>query len=381
MRSIWTNVVASILLIAIVGCFLWLIVSRRQAMDSVPPPVQAEMPEAVQVATVQPIEIRSSATAIGTVLAPRSIQLRTELVGMVSKVFFSPGMIVEKNQDLVHFDTSVEELQLKSAEAIREMSNSNYTRSEQASNARAISELELEQAKSSLAQANAEVERLKVVIEKKKLRAPFRARAGLFDIHPGQYLPEGTPITMLQGIEETDPYVHIDFMMSQLVADYLKLGDCVSVIATEESIPATIIAVDSQADKVTRNVMARAKLQNPPETLQPNDSVRLEMKFGLPVPMVKIPFTALRNAPSGAFVYIAQFDSEDSTKLRAYTRNVTPGVSFGEFVTIKEGLKEGETVVTDGSFKLRDGVLIAPVEKTSSDSQSGVNSGVGHLGE
>jgi membrane fusion protein, multidrug efflux system len=381
MRSIWTNVVASTLLIVIVGCFLWLIVSRRQAMDNVPPPEQPEVPEVVHVATVQPTEIRSSATAIGTVLAPRSVQLRTELVGMVSKVFFSPGMIVEKNQDLVHFDTSVEELQLKSAEAIRDMSKSNFTRSEQASNARAISELELEQAKSSLAQANAEVDRLKVVIEKKKLRAPFRARAGLFDIHPGQYLPEGTPITMLQGIEETDPYVHIDFMMSQLVADYLKLGDCVSVIATEESIPATIIAIDSQADKVTRNVMARAKLQNPPETLQPNDSVRLEMKFGEPLPMVKIPFTALRNAPSGAFVYVAQFDPKDSTKLRAYSRNVEPVPSFGEFVTIKEGLKEDETVVTDGSFKLRDGVLIAPVEKTQSDSQSVINSGARHSGE
>lgn len=381
MRSIWTNVVASTLLILIVGCFFWLIVSRRQAMDSVPPPEQREVPEAVQVSTVQPIEMRSSATAIGTVLAPRSIQLRTELVGMVSKVFFSPGMIVEKNQDLVHFDTSVEELQLKSAEAIREMSKSNYTRSEQASNARAISELELEQAKSLLAQANAEVERLKVVIEKKKLRAPFRARAGLFDIHPGQYLPEGTPITMLQGIEETNPYVHIDFMMSQQVADYLKLGDCVSVIATEDSIPATIIAIDSQADKVTRNVMARAELKNPPETLQPNDSVRLEMKFGKPVPMVKIPSTSLRNAPSGAFVYVAARDPKDSTKLRAYMRNVKTGASFGEFVTIKAGIREGETVVTDGSFKLRDGVLIAPVEKTPSDLKSGVNSGAGHSGE
>ena len=383
MRSIWTNIVASILLILIVGCFLWLIVSRRQAMDNVPQQEQPEMPETVKIATVLPIKLSSSATAIGTVLAPKSIQLRTELVGMVSEVFFKPGELVEENQELVHFDTRVEELQLKSAEAIREILASTYRRSEQANSARAISELELEQAKSSLAQANAEVERLKVVIEKKKLRAPFRARAGLFDIHPGQYLPEGTPITMLQGIEESEPYVHIDFMMSQLVADYLKLGDCVSVLASEkkEPIPATIIAIDSQADKVTRNVMARAELKNPPETLQPNDSVRLEMKFGEPLPMVKIPFTALRNAPSGAFVYVVQHDPKDSAKLRAYTRNVKPGSSFGEFVTIKEGLMEGETVVTDGSFKLRGGVLIAPVENAPSDSQSGVNSGAGHSGE
>jgi membrane fusion protein (multidrug efflux system) len=381
MRSVWTNIVASILLILMVGCFLWLIVSRRQAMDNVPQQDQPEMPETVKIATVLPIKLSSSATAIGTVLAPKSVQLRTELVGMVSEVFFSPGKIVEKNQDLVHFDTSVEELQLKSAEAIHRIADSTYRRSEQASDARAISDLELEEAKSSLDQANAEVERLKVMIEKKRLRAPFRARAGLFDIHPGQYLPEGTPITMLQGIDESDPHVHIDFMMSQQVADYLKEGDCISVVSTEEPTKATIIAIDSQADKVTRNVLARAKLENPPDTMQPNDSVRLEMKFGIAVPMVKIPVTALRNAPRGSFVYVAKQDPKDSAKLRAYMRNVTPSVSVGEFVTIEKGLTEGETVVTVGSFKLKDGVLIVLDDEAPSDSESSTNAGAGLSGE
>ena len=374
MRSIWTNVIASLLLIAIVSSFLWLVVSRRQAMDSVPPPSHPESPEAVGIATVLPIEMTSSATAIGTVLAPKSIQLRTELVGMVSEVFFKPGELVEANQDLVHFDTSVEELQLKSAEAIRRISESNYRRSEQASSARAISDLELEQAKTSLEQANAEVERLKVIIEKKRLRAPFRARAGLFDLHKGQYLPEGTSITMLQGIDE---YVHVDFMMSQQIADFLKVGDCVFVNSATKLTPAMIIAIDSQADKVTRNVMARAKLENPPSTLLPNDSVRLEIKFGPKVSTVKIPFTALRTSPAGAFVYVAQRDATDPKKLRAVMRSVVPGTSVGEFITIEKGLQEGETVVTDGSFKLRDSVLIAPVDETSSKLQSDVNSGKG----
>lgn len=374
MRSIWTNVIASLLLIAIVGTFLWLVVSRRQAMDSVPPPDPHETEESVTYASVLPIEWSSSATAIGTVLAPKSIQLRTELVGMVSEVFFKPGELVEANQELVHFDTRVEELQLKSAEAIRRISESTYRRSEQASSARAISDLELEQAKSTLEQANAEVERLKVMIEKKRLRAPFRARAGLFDLHEGQYLPEGTPITMLQGI---DDYVHVDFMMSQQVADFLKVGESVDVLVGEESISATIIAIDSQADKVTRNVMARAKLKNPPSTLLPNDSVRLEIKFGEKVSRVKIPLVALRNSPDGAFVYVAQRDAKDPKKTRAAVRNVEPGTTTGEFVTIEKGLQEGETVVMDGSFKLRDGVLIKPTNETPIELQSDVNLGKG----
>jgi membrane fusion protein (multidrug efflux system) len=374
MRSIWSKIVASILLIVIVGGFLWLIVSRRRTMDNAPVAQQVEMPEAVGVAIVEPIETRASATAIGTVLAPRSIQLRTELVGLVSAVSFSPGQIVEQDQILVQFDTSVEKAQLASAQAMRQIAESTYKRSKQASDARAISELELEQSAAMFAQADAEVMRLEAIIQKKTLRAPFRARAGLFDLHPGQYLPEGTAITMLQGI---DPYAHIDFMMPQQVADFIKVGDCIFVNSEAQQTQAIVIAIDSQADKVTRNVMARAKLDNPPASLQPNDSIRLEMKYGPSISSVKIPFTALRSAPSGSFVYVAQADEKDSSKLRAVMKNVSPGASAGQFVTIGEGLKVGETVVTDGSFKLRDGVLIVPVESKSSNPKQGSNAGPG----
>lgn len=357
MRSIWTNIIASILLIAAVGGSVGLIVYMRQRMDSKPPPVMEETAEVVSFSKAEGVETRSTATAIGTVLATQYIQLRTELVGTVSEVNFKPGEKVERNQVLVKLDTRVEDAQLESATAALAIAQSTYARSKQAWEAKAISELEYEQANAQLQQANAEVARLEAIIAKKTLRAPFDAKAGLFDLQPGQYLPEGTAITMLQGTEDA---VYIDFMMPQAVADSVRQGDEVHLIHFDKTLPASIIAIDSQADKVTRNILARCLLKNPPETLQPNDSVKVEMAYGQSIPAVKIPYSALRSAPTGPYVYVTEPDEKEPQKQRAKMRAVQPGRSIDGFVTILQGLKAGETVVSDGSFKIRPDLWVAP---------------------
>jgi membrane fusion protein (multidrug efflux system) len=279
---------------------------------------------------------------------------------MIASLQFKPGQIVEQAQVLLELDSSVEKAQLDSALALRQIADSTYRRTKLASENRAISEMELDQSASVLAQAKAEVARLEAIIRRKTIIAPFRAKAGLFDLHQGQYLPEGAPITMLQGVED---YVFVDFMMPQQVADFLHTNDSVSILlSAKESLPACVVAVDSQADKLTRSVMARAKIDSPPALLQPNDSVKVVIDYGPRVDSVQIPLTALRSAPTSAFVFVAEKDTSDETKMRARMRNVVPGPTVGQNVSILSGLQEGERVVTDGSFKLRDKAWIIDAE-------------------
>jgi membrane fusion protein (multidrug efflux system) len=307
-----------------------------------------------------PIQTQSKATAVGTILAPRSIQLRTEMVGTIAFIGFKPGEIVEEAQELLKLDSSVEKAQLASAKALQQIADSTYQRTKLASESRAISEMELDQSASVLAQARAEVARLEAIIRRKTIIAPFRAKAGLFDLHEGQYLPEGAPITMLQGVED---YVFVDFMMPQQVADFLHTNDSVSILlSAKESLPACVVAVDSQADKLTRSVMARAKIDSPPTVLQPNDSVKVAIDYGPRVDSVQVPLTALRSAPTSAFVFVVEKDANDETKLLARMRNVVPGPTVGQNVSILSGLQAGERVVTDGSFKLRNEAWIIPAE-------------------
>jgi membrane fusion protein (multidrug efflux system) len=275
------------------------------------------------------------------------------LVGIVESIAMVSGSIAEPNDLLVQFDTSVEQAELQSAMASKKIADSTFRRTQEAARVNASTQLELEQSEAAVAQANAEVLRLQAVIRKKTLRAPFRARVGLFDIHPGQYLQEGTEIAMLQGI---DSFVNVDFAMPQQVADELRLGDKISLRTNLEIILAQITAIDSQADRLTRGVKARARVDNPPSSMQPNDSVRVQMEYGAPIEGVLIPSASLRSAPSGPFVFAAE--PSEKGALRAHQVEVVAGRTVGDNVVILRGITPGQRIVADGSFKLREGSLL-----------------------
>ncbi len=350
------TIVGSVVLVLVVIGVLAGIGYKKYKLMTAPPPPNVEHPEMVVFAKPEPVTIRKSTTTVGTVLAPRSVQLRTEVSGTVSSMSFTPGQVVDADQLLLKLDTSVEEAQLAGAQAMMKIAESTLKRTKQAAELRALSELELEQAAAIMSQAKADVMRLEATIRRKTLRAPFCARAGLFDIQVGQYISEGTQITMLQGI---DHFVLIDFMMPQQAADELFVGDEVRLAVEPKPYVAKIIAVDSQADRITRNVMARARLDQPPASMQPNDSVRIELEYGDSVVASTIPAAGLRRSPTGAFVYVVEPDPKDETKMLVHTRGVVPSKTIGQRVAILSGLGLEQTIVSDGSFKLREGLWVS----------------------
>ena len=92
----------------------------------------------------------------------------------------------------------------------------------------ATSQEEVDQARAERDVALAQMARTRAIIARKTIRAPFRARVGIADVHPGQYLNEGTELTTLQGVAEA---AHVDFTVAQRVAAGLRVGDSVGVLA------------------------------------------------------------------------------------------------------------------------------------------------------
>jgi membrane fusion protein (multidrug efflux system) len=316
----------------------------------------ASMPEAsetVTTALVATETFRRTATAIGTVLAPQSITLRNEVAGTVVSEVLTPGAIVEAGQILVQLDTSIEQAQLDFANAQLDVASSAFKRTERAALSNAAAELEVEQARALRNQALAEVARWEAVIARKTLKAPFRAKLGLSDTHVGQYLSEGTTITTLQGIED---HVFVDFAVAQHVAESLDVGSMVELQIEGESHQAPVVALDSRADRGTRNTNVRARLDQPPPAARPGDSVVVRAAFGPEQTVVTVPQPALRRAPQGAFVYVVTLDERQQP--RAHVRGVQTGGSIGTGAAILQGLVAGEQIVVDGSFKVREGSLL-----------------------
>lgn len=308
------------------------------------------MPETVTAYAVEPLSFRQSASAVGTVVAPRWITLRNEVAGAVSRITLESGAVVNQGDLMLELDKNVEQASLESAEARCKITESTYKRTKQAFAMKAVTDLEVEQAEAEYEQSIAERARLQAIIEKKTLRAPFRARAGIINVHRGQYLPEGTEITTLQGI---DDYVHIDFMLPQTVADQVTVGQTVSLLHAEMKLYGVVDALDAKSDRATRNLMVRANLKSPPASLSPNDSVRVDVEYGPEIPAMTVPIESIRRTPSGAHVFVVDTDA-NGNKI-ASMRMVLPGRTIGNRQAIMNGLKEGEQVIADGSFKLREG--------------------------
>ncbi len=346
----------------------------QAAMAAPPPP---EMPVAVGIATAEPITFRPSSVVVGTVLAPRFIELRTELPGLVTAVSMEPGQTVQQGQVLVQLDVRSETAELKSATAALKLAEADLKRIQSISSSNAISAQERDTAEATAIRAQAEVDRLAVMIDRKTIRAPFDARVGLHQLHPGQYLDAGTEITSLEGI---DNYFDIDFSVPKHIAQCLQIGDEVQLdlnsngnaVSPSMQIKVPVVALDAKADAVSRTMMVRARIHDPPATMRPNDSIRVVVEYGMPIQVIAVPATAVRSSPAGASLFVAL---ESEGVLRASTRSVVVlGTGDGTRAWISEGLSGGEQVVAEGSFKVRDGVMLSPVPVERSSSEAVVQS-------
>ena len=316
---------------------------------------QPEPMESVAVAVAKEREHRPTTTSIGTVLALRSITLRNELPGTIRQVRLMPGQVVEPGTLLVALDVSVEEAELKAQEAQAVLAQTTLGRAQRLSQSRAASEEEVDRARAERDVVLAQIARTKAIIAKKIIRAPFRARVGMADVHPG-HLNEGTQLTTVQGVDDA---LHVDFTVAQHVAAGLRVDHSVEVFATSDSSPiaARIVAIDARVDPTTRNAMVRARIEGAAGAPAPGASVHVRVPVGPPRTAVAVPASALRKGPGGDHVFIIAPAKDGAT--RAHVRPVQVGAMLGDEVVIHAGLSAGEQVAASGSFKLRDAVLVA----------------------
>lgn len=355
-------VLLAVVLLTGTGLAAWKSASIRKSNEA--SSHQPEPIEAVTTAVAVERQYRQSTTSIGTVLALRSITLSNELAGTVRRVNLTPGQVVEEGTVLVGLDVSVEEADLQAQQARAALAETTLERLKRLQQAKATSQEEVDQASAAQDVALAETARIKAVIARKTIRAPFRARIGISDVHIGQYLAEGTELTTLQGVETA---ANVDFTVAQSVAAALHQGDLVAVVAPQDStrLPARITAIDSRVDPTTRNALVRAKLTS--RAPAPGASVRVEIPVGPSGKAVGIPVSALRKGPGGDHVFVIAPDS--TGKPRAHERPVVAGATAGDEILIISGLKPDEVVATSGSFKLREGVLVAaPAADSASNS-------------
>jgi membrane fusion protein (multidrug efflux system) len=311
--------------------------------------------------------------ATGTIVASQAVVVSSEVPGLVRKLSFESGQTVKAGQVLVRLDTSIEQTQLKSAQATAKLAEISLGRSRGLSKARVNAPAELDRAEAEAAGAAAQVDNIQAQIDKKLIRAPFSGRLGIRQVELGQILSSGSPVAALQNLTR----VYTDFYLPQADLTRIETGQKV-VIVTDGPLDriwtGQIETIESSIQVATRTVRVRAVFENPDGALRSGMFVEVRVKLPDAAAMPVIPATAVVFAPYGDSVYVVE-----AAKPAADGKAPDPGAKVarqifvklgnrkGDFVVVESGLKPGQTVVSAGAFKLRNGSGVVVDNSTELD--------------
>jgi membrane fusion protein (multidrug efflux system) len=285
-------------------------------------------------------------TAVGSVSAVQGAVLSTDLAGTVAEVKFESGGEAKKGDVLVKLVASQEEADL-------ELARNDLARARDLAARKVISKAELDAAESKLKQKEG-------VVQHKEVRAPFDGQLGIRQVNVGQMIKEGQQVVQLTAL---DP-VYVDFSLPEQYQPQLAKGLEVHVRA--DALPGRdfkgqLTAVNSMVDNVTRNVTAQATLENPDHALRPGMFAKVEVLLPQKSKTLVIPGSAVSYAPFGDSVYVIEKKKDEKTGKESQVLRqqfVRIGEARGDFVAVTQGLKPGETIVSTGVFKLRNGMNV-----------------------
>ena len=313
---------------------------------------------AVNSIVTEQTQYQTSEKTTGQISATQVVQLQNELAGNISNVNFSAGQTVEKGQVLLSFNATEELAQLKAAEASVILAQNNFERMTKLIKLKKISQQEYDASKAQLLVDQSSVENLKAIIAKKRIIAPFSGVVGLDTYQVGQFISANTALTTLVG---NDSKVWIDLQLAQ-TKEKLKVGDSVLVKAInnrQEYKEAKIIAKNSQIKSQSRHMKYRAQLQGGRQWFEHNEIV--EVKVIKPEQsVILVPSASISRNQSGDYLFA--LDKDDNNQYRARSIKVEIGQRVADQQVVLTGIQAGQLISTQGTFKLREGLLVYPSE-------------------
>jgi membrane fusion protein (multidrug efflux system) len=317
-------------------------------------------PTTVSSAVVKEEDWAPTLSAVGSISAVQGAIVSTELGGIVSGVGFQSGSEAKKGEVLLKLDSSSEEALLHTAEADLELARANLQRERDLAARKVVSKQELDAAESTFGQKQGTVDNMRAFIAKKQVRAPFDGQLGIRQVNVGQMINSGQQVVSLQAL---DP-VYVDFALPQ--QELSKLAPGLEALVRTDAVPGRefkgkLTALNSMVDTVTRNVTLQATFENPDHALKPGMFVKINIALPEKGKTLVIPGSAVSYAPYGDSVFVIDKKKDPKTGKETQTLRqafVRVGEARGDFVSVTQGLKAGDEVVSTGVFKLRNAMPV-----------------------
>lgn len=301
---------------------------------------------AVEALVIHPQLLRNKIFTTGTLLANEEVELRPEISGRVTGVFFEEGKRVKQGDLLLKINDAEIQAQLKSKEIEEKQAGDEERRKKKLYESKGISQEEYDKALNALQMVQAQKEALKSQLAETEIRAPFDGVIGLRYVSEGGYV---TPDARIATMQDIDP-MKAEFSVPEKYAGQLKNGTeiLVRVGDSQEEFKGVVYAVESKIDQDTRTIKARAKIPNPGNSLIPGSFAKVEIMLQEFPDAIVIPSESVIPQISGSIVFVCVNGKAESVPIKMGIRTETG-------IQIVEGLTANDTLIVSGILQLTDG--------------------------
>ncbi|WP_373883009.1 efflux RND transporter periplasmic adaptor subunit [Acinetobacter pittii] len=334
----------------------------------------------VTVISIQPQSINFSENLPARVQAFRTAEIRPQVGGIIEKVLFAQGSEVKAGQPLYKINSETFEADVNSnkaglnkAEAEVNRLKIQLERYQQLLPSNAISKQEVSNVEAQYRQAIADVAQMKALLARQNLnlqyatvRAPISGRIGKSFVTEGALVSQADSNTMAT-IQQIDR-VYVDVKQSigeyerlqaalqsgELSANNQKAVQILNSLGQSYNVTAKMLFEDINVDPETGDVTIRIEVNNPERKLLPGMYVRVNIERASVPQALLVPEQAIqRNMNGEPQVYVV------NAKGGADVRSVELGQQYEQFYLINKGLKAGDKVVVEGIERIQPNQKLA----------------------
>lgn len=298
---------------------------------------------------VKPQMLTDEFVTTGLLLPDEEVDLSFETSGKIVSISFQEGTTVRKGQLLAKVNDAPLQAQLRKLQTQLDLAKNRLYRQEQLLKKDGVSQESYEEAKTSLASLEAEMEAVKVNIGLTELRAPFDGVIGLRQVSEGAY---ATPSTTIAKLTKITP-LKVEFSVPERYASQIKNGTNLdfTLEGHQTVFSAKVYAVESTVNRDEHVFTARGLYPNADGKLMPGlyASVKLK-KEEIPDALV---------IPSEAIVPEMGVDKVFCYRDgKAMPVDIEAGIRTAGEVQVLSGLQIGDTIITSGTLQLRMGLPV-----------------------
>jgi membrane fusion protein, multidrug efflux system len=310
----------------------------------------------------------------GTVVALNEVEIRSEVSGYVTGIYFKEGSQVSSGSKLYEIDRRKYQAAYEQASANADIAGANlqkaqrdadrYTKlNEQNAIAKQIFDdavTNLQNSKMQLLAAKAALLNAETDFNYSMITAPFSGTIGFSLVKPGTFINAGQ--TLLNTLSSDDP-TGVDFIINEKslpeFIGYMTDGSAKADSTFRIMLPnnsgypyyGRLSVIDRAVNPLTGTIKLRLVFPNHERVLRSGMNCSVKVLHKGSGNQLTIPFKAVTEQMGEYFVYLI-----DSMKVKQV--KIEPGSSLGEFIVVKQGLKEGDRIVLDGLQKLRNGSMV-----------------------